>query len=62
MILGIAFTDMEITRIETNNRQIVPGDGHEAAIVESSEDEDVVQLTSDAKTKDDEASKHIRQH
>lgn len=42
MLLGTAFIDREITRIETKSGQIIPRSEHAVAIVASSEYEDAV--------------------
>lgn len=48
MILGTAFIDRKISRIDPKSGRIVPRNGHTVAIVESMENEDAEQLATSA--------------
>lgn len=56
-ILGPAFIDKEIKQTQTSNQQVLSNGGIAFAIVESFENEAVVQTLKNNKTRDDETSK-----
>lgn len=53
MILGTAFINKEIVKIEMNNSQVVMGGSHVVAIIESFDDEEAVQLMIGTGKRDD---------